>query len=99
MGEKFARHLARFPGVRMSKLPATSVALTCRQPAFDPQVLGSTTAARPVVFRSGAVAQSRPTVSGQVTWYQKANVVPVALKVWAMLESPFVGEVEPARAA
>jgi hypothetical protein len=48
-----------------------------------------------------AVAQSKVTVSGQVTLYQKDSVVSptAAVKVWKMFESPAVADVDPAMAA
>jgi hypothetical protein len=75
--------------------------LTCFQPELDTQVFGKIVLVVPVVlFLSVAVAQSKVTVSGQVTLYQKVSVVPpLAVNVWAMLELPLVGDVAPARAA
>jgi hypothetical protein len=55
----------------------------------------------PVLSLRVAVAQSKLTVSGQVTLYQKDSVVSpaAAVKVWMMFESPAVGDVDPAMAA
>src|SRR5258705_433282 len=51
-----------------------------------------------VLSLSVAVAQSYVTVSGQCTWYQKLRFPPPlgTVKVWLMVLSPLVGEVEPA---
>lgn len=76
--------------------------VTCFQPELVTQVLASGVFVVLVVLSfSVAVAQSWPTVSGQVTSYQNDRVLlPAgAVKVWAIEEVPLAGLAEPSIAA
>jgi hypothetical protein len=79
-----------------------TVVVTFCHPELETQVGASgVVVVPPVLSLRVAVAQSKLTVSGQVTLYQKDSVVSptAAVKVWEMLESPAVADVAPAMAA